>query len=272
MKIATVSSYVNTKEININLFNYLKELNKYFDKVILLTNHRTINSKDITRLQQISNLELFFVPNEWADFGMVFNYLQDNDIKADEWLFTNDSVNIIKPLDDVFKWINKTEKQVYGITDAYTWNPMQDYTNWWHIQSYFLYFKWEKIINHIKEYIKANWIYKNFTDVIVRYEFWISRMIKSNNWDYDVLVKSDNIMKLYKLYRYDDRKIIKWHEKKVFKSDWEFNLSFMYYDLALKHWSPFLKKSHHKYNMTDLTLDIQLYLTNELYKLNNNNE
>lgn len=191
MRICLFSSYTEQSVSN-NLLEYLKELKRFCDRVIFITNHRLIDSKDIVRLKN-TWVELEFVANGWYDFGMYQNYLLTNKhiLESDEIILANDSMLIIKPLDDIFERINEQEADYISLTNSYAdERAINDYnrnmksiekwykplTNYKFQESYFLVLR--KEARALLEF-KDNKIYTTKEKIVLEYEIRWSELAKN---------------------------------------------------------------------------------------------
>lgn len=149
---------------------YLEHLNRKVDKVILLTNIRTIeNINLITDM----GIEYHMYPNSGYDFGMYYKFLMNNPIECDELFLVNDSMILFNSLDSILAWKdNNKDAELLGITDSIEVSH--------HIQSYFLILRKSAQVL-LKTYLENNLIVDNFRDVILVYEVGFSNEVIVNN-------------------------------------------------------------------------------------------
>lgn len=153
---ATYNKWGRSNENTIEEIKELcKEAKKDKSKVVVLCNHWEIDTKLLVRIQKLCTIE--FYTNQWYDFGMYYSYFNKykQDIaKYDKILLMNDSILIVKPLDWVFKRLNKQKAEYIGINEWYIDSKsINDYKkfmlkdnkqrvspfkNWKHIESRFL--------------------------------------------------------------------------------------------------------------------------------------
>jgi lipopolysaccharide biosynthesis protein len=174
MKICLFSSYSKSVKIDNYIKFYLEMLKAHFDKVILITNHRNINKKDLDFLIDI-NVSIKFVDNEGYDFGMWYKALQDiNKDNFEQIAFVNDSCILFNSLDKVMNFVNNCDYDFCGITDSKQIS--------YHLQSYFTVAKGRKCINAIYNYYESNGIINSdeVRDVINTYEIGMPKFLMDN--------------------------------------------------------------------------------------------
>ena len=144
-------SMYNDWYINENIPVYLKELKKNCDKLIVLSNHWYIDTKQLKRIQDIASIE--FVENYGYDFWMYNAYFVTNPTVINEYdkiLLCNDSMLIHRSLDNVFKRLDELDKEYMWYEDSWVGTEMidkyeekmqekikgykLDYDDWWHIE------------------------------------------------------------------------------------------------------------------------------------------
>ncbi len=149
---------------------YLEHLKRKVDKVILLTNIRTIENINIVTDMGI---EYHMYPNSGYDFGMYYKFLMNNSIECDELFLVNDSMILFNSLDSIMEWKdNNKEAELLGITDSIEVSH--------HLQSYFLILR-KSAQALFKSYLEKNLIMDNFRDVILVYEVGFSTEVIMNN-------------------------------------------------------------------------------------------
>lgn len=113
---------------------FLKELEPYFDEIILSTNIRTINN--LHELPKNCTISMF--KNEGYDFGFFYKTIQSIEIQDYKRIaFINDSNILFQSLNSIFRFNSNRRLDMWGVTDS---NEQQ-----YHIQSHFLVFE-EKAI------------------------------------------------------------------------------------------------------------------------------
>lgn len=170
-----------------NAVVYIKELAKYFELVIVLTNNNLGIQGNISFP---ANTMIFPVLNKCLDFGMywnVLNMIKDDygSYKIEKLGLVNDSCYIVKSLDSTFKW--GEAKDFWGITKS----PERAE----HIQSYFLMFEGRKSIGALFNFVKQNNVYvsENRADIIRNYEIGLSTYMKQNGFALDTLYTMDSL-------------------------------------------------------------------------------
>lgn len=256
------SMYNDWKYINENILNYLSELKKYSDKLICLINHWNIDTEIMNRINNICEIE--FVENYWYDFGMYNSHFVTNpmDIKKyDEIVLCNDSVLIVKPLQEVFEWLDSTDKEYVWIQEWYLWqNIIKEYvetkkrlnkeyisiyTDWRHIESWFIQLQWnakELLVDLI-----TKWIPKSKKEVIMEYEVRRWAIVK-DKYTYETYFSPK---------RYTKKERNKW-------------INYCYEDPVwlLKKWSPFVKKDFRNYWYKRKFKDVINYFCENIYLYN----
>jgi len=117
---------------------YIEELQKYFDKVIVITNVKPKNDK----------FEYLILPNRGYDFGYFYRAINQTDMSKYNFLGLINNSNILlknKSLNSFFSWCKLNDSNFCGITDSFE--------KTYHIQSHFLIFK-NNAINLLIEYFK----------------------------------------------------------------------------------------------------------------------
>jgi hypothetical protein len=153
--------------------------------VKILTENWEIQTQDLQRLKKY--WEVVFVSNQWYDFWMYQSYLsttKDKRYNYDKILLTNDSVLITKPLDKIFKWLDKQKAEYIGINEWYISKSdinsyikfmkkdnkeyISPYENGKHIESWFLQISWnaKELLRELKE----SWVPELKEQVIMEYE------------------------------------------------------------------------------------------------------
>lgn len=159
------SSYFTQNAIPAYVKAYLRELQKHFSEVILITNKKDLIANDLEYLSN-SNINLMFVTNEGYDFGMWYKAMNQCNIGNYERLgLINDSCVLFKSLDSVFDKINKTDFDCCGMTDSSQIS--------YHLQSYFLIIN-KKALKLTYDYFMKNGLRNNIHKVIEEYEVGMS--------------------------------------------------------------------------------------------------
>lgn len=170
------SSYSNNKKIDNYIKFYLENLKVYFDDVILVTNKRDIDSKELQFLKKI-NVTIKFVENEGLDFGMwykcfidekidIFNYNKIGLINDSCILFSRERFN------KLMEWVENNNYNYSSITESNEIN--------YHLQSYFLILK-DQSIKLVYDYFKKYGILNKREDIIKTYEIGLTKYLKDND-------------------------------------------------------------------------------------------
>jgi len=163
MKICLFSSYSTSLVIDNYIIFYLKELLRFHNQVIFITNERKVSVILLDKL----GIKTIFVKNEGYDFGMWYKVLKTLDINTITRLsLINDSCVLFSKLNNIFKKVKNSDFDYCGITKSI------DFAE--HIQSYFLVIK-KPIIKHVYNYFMDNGIYEDLQTVILKYEIGLSQ-------------------------------------------------------------------------------------------------
>jgi lipopolysaccharide biosynthesis protein len=133
---------------------YLKELQNYFDTIVLVTNQRTIEN----RLEIESNkITVLVVKNEGYDFGMFYKGYQflkkQNHQNYDTIACINDSNILFGSLKNVFGWAHDQKVDFWGLMDANIRPSFSNHQNNYHIQSHFIVFQ-KKAVFYLDSYFE----------------------------------------------------------------------------------------------------------------------
>lgn len=119
---------------------YVNEISKYFDQVILVTNHRDTRP-DLSDLNQ--NVTTRFVKNEGYDLGMFYKVFQTIDsTKYSQIACINDSNILFNELQPIFNWSKANPADVWGLIDSTEKPWFSTHQDNYHIQSHFI------VLNH----------------------------------------------------------------------------------------------------------------------------
>ena len=207
--------YSKEGKINKNTLNYIKQVKDYteeknnkgedYQELVLLVNHCMIDSKDLIRLQ--SYWKVVFVENYWYDFWMYCSFFQTH-IQSKHWkwklLLINDSVLVVRPLNNIFKWLDNCEEEYVGINEWWIKKKNIDnyikfirkdrnwyrspYKNWKHIESWFIQIQWkardliDKMIIEWVPSIKEQTIYEyELKRSQIAYKKYTTNVLNKNN-------------------------------------------------------------------------------------------
>jgi len=159
------SSFFTGDSIPYYIKIYLEELNRHFGEIIFLTNEKNLNPEDKNYLIR-NNFQLRMYKNEGYDFGMWYKAFIEFPVNDyDRIALINDSCILFKKLDSFSEWVDRSDFDVYGMTDS---NAIS-----YHIQSFFMVLKKASIV-HVKNYFTEQKIKENIKDVIFHYEVGLS--------------------------------------------------------------------------------------------------
>jgi len=137
-RLCIFSHYYKGNFIPFYVLVYIKELKKYFDEFIVVTNERPISNKDEI-LDSVTTI--MTVKNEGYDFGMFFKAFNTIDFQRYEQIAcVNDSNIVFGSLDFLFNWGNKQNTDFWGLVDSYQKPKHSEHQRFYHIQSHFLVF------------------------------------------------------------------------------------------------------------------------------------
>ena len=143
--------YSTSNTIPYYVLIYINELSRHFNKVWVLTNNKQLKT---TEHSLPENTDFHFTQNKGYDFGMFYQFLSGNDVKAfDQVAMVNDSNVLLNSLDSVFDWAGKNAADFWGVIDSNEkpWFSAHDCN--YHIQSHFIVFN-QKAINLLPVFFK----------------------------------------------------------------------------------------------------------------------
>lgn len=130
--------YSNFTYVPYYVIQYVKELTKFFDEILIVTNDREISNTE----EVISdNIRLFQVTNEGYDLGMFVKGLSF--IKMADYqqiACINDSNVLLQNLDFLFDWAASQPFDMWGLMDSHEKTQYSTHQNNHHVQSHFLVF------------------------------------------------------------------------------------------------------------------------------------
>jgi len=231
------------------------ECKKYMDKVIYLVDEKQ---------KEIEWFEYKQYPNEWRDFWKIYRRLKETELtNEDELLITNDTISPIWSFKKLFKHCQNKKYQFTGATSAYTEYVMSKIIDWRHIQSFFIYFKWDAILSY-KEYFMKQGIIKGKREWVETFEMWVPLYMKLLWYKCKAFIEADYMMKKYDQCKYEPRVFIKTKQKLIeYKEDWERNWTFAYPERYIEEWLPFVKNTMLKYGFDCPIIQV---LSSKIYK------
>ena len=130
--------YSEKKYIQNYVLIYIKELTRFFDNIILITNERQI--ENINSLP--NGVRIISLPNKGLDFGLWSRAIHGLDLSTYNRIgLINDSSILFKSLDNTFEWGTKSQADVWGMTNSmepFGGNKSKKPIDHYHIQSYFV--------------------------------------------------------------------------------------------------------------------------------------
>lgn len=246
--IALVSCYTEDWRFRGNVQRFVDELNRFCEKVVVLINRQPT--------QHIS-ADIIVVPNEWYDFGMFYRYImwnQDIINQYNDLLLTNDSICLVRPLDNLFSWIATQGKNYLSASEALmTTNKELEPVVF--RESRFLYIK-KPIKEEVVQYFKDKGLYPDKFKVVDIYEVWLSKKYKDDSASYIT------IEQLLKRWCY-------FHDLEDYeKSGDQFSTGFVWRKEAIEEWMPFVKTTFERYWLRQQYKDYINYFSNILYQKN----
>ncbi|CAG7581318.1 MAG: putative glycosyltransferase [uncultured marine phage] len=185
-KICLFSSYSTKSTIDNYVKFYVEILKSHFDEVILITNERNVEKKEIDFLKRV-NVKLKMVKNEGLDFGMYHKGIMEIDTTMyDQIAFVNDSCVLFnkRSLKILLEWVDKSDLDYCGITDSKQIK--------YHLQSYFTIVK-KKAIPKLYDFYKSNGIFNGDSrEIIEKYEIGLSQMFIDNGFKIGSYFKCKN--------------------------------------------------------------------------------
>lgn len=232
MDLCLFCHYSDTDTIPNYVVYYLEKLLEVTDKVVLLTNDRGGDIRNISQVEDMG-IEYRIYKNEGYDFGMYYKFIMNEETECDRLWLVNDSMVLFNNLHGISQWI-KTEKSGYmGLTD--------NVEKGWHIQSYFLVFT-KHSQKLLKEYMGSNGICNTFNEVVDVYEVGLSKFL------------IDHSVRLSVRYSYKDIKMFN-----------ELNCVVFYPDYFIKNGLPMIKK---KVLLNSFRKDEVFHLKGTMYRFN----
>ncbi len=182
------SSYSTSADISNYIQYYLKELGRHFNKVIFITNEKTLSLASLSFLET-NKTEFLLVYNEGYDFGMWYKgMVKYNAEEYDRVGLVNDSCILFKPLDEYFNWLDNQKLDVAGMIDS---NEIM-----YHIQSFFLTLN-KKAITPTLQLFKQHGFKSGREEVILTYEVGLCQYLQKQGLRADSWFSCQKYMPLY---------------------------------------------------------------------------
>jgi lipopolysaccharide biosynthesis protein len=244
------ASYFTGNSLPYYITVYLKELNKHFTKVVLLSSQSNLQDSDLQFLKA-ENIQLMIEKNEGFDFGLWYKAFQQFDISSFEQVaLVNDSCILFKPLNEFMNWSFTNKADLQGMTLSDSIAP--------HVQSYFLILQ-RSAIKHAAIYFKEHKILANISDVIKTYEVGLSTYLISKGLKIDSYMDNNGYSGEYSPYYhcidYHIAKGIPLIKKKIlfesYRKDELFTLARMNFNISVAYYINLIKM-----NSKNLVIDL----------------
>jgi hypothetical protein len=173
--------------------------------------------------------------NEWYDFGKIYRFISSYKWEISELIYTNDTISILSSFKPLFDWRDKSLAEFGWATSSYSEDCKYSY--WYHLQSFFHFFR-GRAIESLKERYRKYWTIKEKFDWVMAYETKLTEYMIMKWHKPEAYIEIDEMIRKYWWGRYD-MKIYATTRTKVRKSDWELNATFDYPTEYIKSWLPF---------------------------------
>ena len=243
-RVAVFAHYDKNNLIQDYVVYYLKELHKFVNKIIFVSDS-DVTDKELEKISQLVCSSLVGRHGEY-DFGSYkrgFQYALSNKLleNCEELVFCNDSCyGPLYSFDNVFNKMDTVDCDFWGLT----FNPVTlfDY-DYPHIQSYFLVFKTQVFNSEcFKNFIQNIKKEKDKLAVVINYEMGLTRLLNKNGFQHAVYCKYSTInvntyLRHYiKLFLHDKCPLIKtsiFRSKSEIRGTWELLNKYTDYDIEL---------------------------------------
>jgi lipopolysaccharide biosynthesis protein len=170
--ICLFASYFTGKSIPYYVRVYLKELKEHVKELVFLNDHSDLDPESLQFLKD-NQITLQIEKNEGFDFGVWYKAFQSRDLSTfDHVLLVNDSCVLFRSLDPFFKWAEKDDSDVKGMTYSEAVTP--------HVQSYFMLLN-KKAVNLASAYFNEHGIKSDIREVIRTYELGLNKHFTDND-------------------------------------------------------------------------------------------
>lgn len=231
-RLCLFAHYSNNDEITPNTLEYVCELSRFFDQIIVLTNILDVSGYSENKVSFVT------VPNRHLDIGMCMRVLLNADIlEFDSIALVNDSCVLLKPMDFIFMSAQSRKFDgFWGICDSYETSH--------HIQSFFLVFE-KKTLGALSDFV-IDLKKMPIDDSVEKSEIGISTFMSARGFSLDVVFNWNIICK--------HESVVSMNGKKICDLD---NPSYIYWDILIQLGCPLLKKKRLSYqNETTFIKDI----------------
>lgn len=135
-KICIFIHYANVPYLPYYVIQYVKELNIFFDEILIVSNERELTNASLLLSEHIRLLQ---VPNEGYDLGMFLKAFATLDSREYEQIgCVNDSNVLLRSLDFLFDWAKENPADLWGLMDADIRPSYSTHQGNFHLQSHFL--------------------------------------------------------------------------------------------------------------------------------------
>lgn len=255
MRLALLSSYSLDGTIPVSTLDYISELCKYFDDVIILRNEGIISTKALQSVPK--KVQFIYQKNIGRDFWQFYQYLMKYDTsKYDAILYTNDSVLLTRPIHNLMQRIYINQKEYLWVCEGMLTlkDKAKKEFRYSFVESWFIYTKWttkDKVVDYIKQ--KGIELDKN--NLIYEYEVWLSQ---------EFVNQRDTYISTAKLFAIGCYPHKLWDNNKP-DANWPFIPSYRRPKQLLDCWSPFIKyKFDNEWYISNYKTVIE-YLSNIIY-------
>lgn len=254
MKLALLSSYSEDGTIPLSTLDYINELCKHFDDVVVLKNDGIISTKVLQSVPK--KVQFVYQKNIGRDFWQFYQYLMKHSTsKYDDILYTNDSVLLTKPIDKLMQWIASNPKEYLWVCEGMLTLKYNDKEcRYSFVESWFIYTKWETK-NKVVDYIKHKGIELDKNNLIYEYEVGLSQEFVNQR---DTYIST---AKLFAIWCYPH----KLGDNNKPDATWPFIPSYRRPKEILDCWSPFIKyRFENEWYISNYKTVIE-YLSNIIY-------
>ncbi len=204
LKVCIFLHYSGKVEIPYYVKLYVTELSRHFDLVYFLSNNKSLKNENSPF---DSKVKFKYYENRGYDFGMFYRFIIGEDLEKYEQLaIVNDSNFLVKKLDSVFKWAQKTDADFWGLVDSIENPHFSTHKNNYHIQSHFIVLNKKAIDlfpNFLKtlnadEILKETDLKKLRHNVINHWEIGLSQYFIKHNLKIASFINSQSMIKKYR--------------------------------------------------------------------------
>jgi lipopolysaccharide biosynthesis protein len=186
--ICIYASYFLTDFIPAYIVDHLLELQKYADKIVVVTNKKKLSTATSLWLQN-QKIEIVFTSNKGYDFGKYYKAFKVFDLcNYNRIILMNDSTILVSPLNKLMDWVNQANLDIAGL--------MNSNERIHHLQSYFLVIQNKAIKATQAYFLKHKRFYKK-RKVIRIYELGLSTYWQNLNFSMGSFINVNSIANQY---------------------------------------------------------------------------